>query len=147
MNVVFTYPNADPGHKQVIEFLKKFKNKKRYFIIKNAGANLYANLLRNSLLLLGNSSSGIVEAASFKKPVINLGSRQKGKYIPKNVINCDFDTKKILKSIDKAKSKKFIKEIKKLQNPYESKIKIKDVINIILKIEKNDKLLRKKFID
>ena len=62
MNVVFTYPNADPGHKQVIEFLKKFKNKKRYFIIKNAGANLYANLLRNSLLLLGNSSSGIVEA-------------------------------------------------------------------------------------
>ena len=147
MNVVFTYPNADPGYKQVIEFIKKFKNKKRYFIIKNAGANLYANLLRNSSLLLGNSSSGIVEAASFKKPVINLGSRQKGKYIPKNVINCDFDTKKILKSIDKAKSKKFIKEIKKLQNPYESKIKIKDVINIILKIEKNDRLLRKKFID
>ncbi len=147
MNVVFTYPNADPGYKQVIEFIKKFKNKKRYFIIKNAVANLYANLLRNSSLLLGNSSSGIVEAASFKKPVINLGSRQKGKYIPKNVINCDFDSKKILKSINKAKSKKFIKEIKKLQNPYESKIKIKDVINIILKIEKNDRLLRKKFID
>ena len=50
--------------------------------------------LRNAAFLFGNSSSGIVEAASFNKPVINLGTRQKGKYIPQNVINCDFNLKK-----------------------------------------------------
>lgn len=147
MNVVFTYPNADPGYKQIINFLNKFKNKKKYLILKNAGVNLYANLLRNAAFLFGNSSSGIVEAASFNKPVINLGTRQKGKHIPQNVINCDFNFKKILKSVSKAKSKKFYRKIKKFRNPYESKIKIKDVVNIILNIKNNDKLLRKKFKD
>ena len=82
MNVVFTYPNADPGYKKIIHFLNKFKNKKKYLILKNAGVNLYANLLRNAAFLFGNSSSGIVEAASFNKPVINLGTRQKRKAHP-----------------------------------------------------------------
>ena len=95
LNVVFTYPNADPGFETVINFIKTFKNKKKYIVFKNAGINLYANLLKNATLLLGNTSSGIVEAASFKKPVINLGTRQKGKYTPKNVINCDFNSKKL----------------------------------------------------
>tara|TARA_E500000178_G_C17021857_1_gene756017 strand:+ start:643 stop:1782 length:1140 start_codon:yes stop_codon:yes gene_type:complete len=147
MNVVFTYPNADPGHKQIINFIKKFKNKKKYLIFKNAGITLYANLLRNASFLLGNSSSGIVEAASFKKPVINLGTRQKGKHIPKNVINCDFNSQKILKSIIKANSKKLRKKISLLKNPYESKTNIKDIIRLILRIRQNDKLLRKKFKD
>ena len=147
MNVVFTYPNADPGYEQIIKFIKRFKNKKKYLIFKNAGITLYANLLRNASILLGNSSSGIVEAASFKKPVINLGTRQKGKYIPKNVINCDFNSQKILKCIIKAKSKKLQKKISKLRNPYESNTNIKDIVRTILKIKKNDKLLRKKFKD
>ncbi len=147
LNVVFTYPNADPGFKRVINFIKTFKDKKKYIVFKNAGINLYANLLKNATLLLGNTSSGIVEAASFKKPVINLGTRQKGKYIPQNVINCDFNSKKITKSIAKATSKNFNNKIKNLKNPYESKIKIKEIIKIILKINNNDKILRKKFID
>ncbi len=147
LNVVFTYPNADPGFETVIKFIKSFRDKKKYIVFKNAGINLYANLLKNATLLLGNTSSGIVEAASFKKPVINLGTRQKGKYIPKNVINCDFNRKKIMKSITKAMSKNFNEKIKNLINPYESKIKINEIIKIIYKINNNDKILRKKFID
>tara|TARA_Y200000002_G_C22688499_1_gene666960 strand:- start:6595 stop:7734 length:1140 start_codon:yes stop_codon:yes gene_type:complete len=147
LNVVFTYPNADPGFETVINFIKTFRDKKKYIVFKNAGINLYANLLKNATLLLGNTSSGIVEAASFKKPVINLGTRQKGKYTPKNVINCDFNSKKIMKSIAKAMSKNFNDKIKNLINPYESKIKINEIIKIILKISNNDKILRKKFID
>ena len=107
LNIVFTYPNADPGFKTIINFIKTFRDKKKYIIFKNAGINLYANLLKNATLLLGNTSSGIVEAVSFKKPVVNLGTRQKGKYIPQNVINCDFNSKKITKSIAKARSKNF----------------------------------------
>ena len=96
---------------------------------------------------MGNTSSGIVEAVSFKKPVVNLGTRQKGKYIPQNVINCDFNSKKITKSIAKARSKNFNDKIKNLKNPYKTKMKIKEIIKIILKINNNDKILRKKFID
>ncbi len=147
LNVVFTYPNADPGFETVIKFIKNFRDKKKYIVFKNAGINLYANLLKNATLLLGNTSSGIVEAASFKKPVINLGTRQKGKYTPKNVINCDFNSKKIMKSITRATSKNFNDKIKNLINPYESKIKINEIIKIISKINNNDKILRKKFID
>ena len=55
--------------------------------------------------MIGNSSSGIVEAASFKLPVVNLGIRQLGKEKPKNVINSDFKFKNILKSIQKGSSK------------------------------------------
>ena len=104
MNVVFTYPNADPGHKQVIEFLKKFKNKKDTLLLKMLEL-IYANLLRNSLLLLGNSSSGIVEAASFKKPVINLGSRQKENIFQKMSLIAILIQKKFLKALIRLKVK------------------------------------------
>ena len=147
LNLIITYPNADPGYQKVINFMNlNFKNKKKYIIIKNAGANLYANLIRNSSCLVGNSSSGIVEAASFKKPVVNIGTRQKGKFIPKNVINTGYNEKDIFDGIQIARSQKFIKKVKNLVNPYESKIDVKKIAKLILSLKKNDKLLRKKFI-
>ena len=94
INLVITFPNADPKNKKIIEFLKKnFKNKKKYFLIKNCGKELYINLLKHSEFIIGNSSSGIVEAA-LKLPAINIGSRQDGKFKPLNVIDCDYQTKK-----------------------------------------------------
>ena len=62
--------------KRLKDLLKKFK---KIYFYKNSGAELYSNLLRNCYAMLGNSSSGIVEAASFGLPVINIGNRQKGK--------------------------------------------------------------------
>ena len=148
INVIFTYPNADPGYNKIIRFINKnFKDTKKYKIIKNAGSALYANLIRNSLAIVGNSSSGIVEAASFKKPTVNIGTRQNGKFMPRNVINTGYSSKNILNGIKLALSKKFNKRIKNLSNPYESNTSIKKIVNIILNLKINDKLLRKKFID
>ena len=59
----------------------------------------YSSVLENSKFIIGNSSSGIVEAATFKKPAINVGSRQKGKFMPPNVINAKNDKNEILKKI------------------------------------------------
>ena len=88
---IFTYPNSDLGYEYIIKKIKKLcKKNKKFKLIKFSSKILYANLLRNCVCMIGNSSSGIVEAASFKLPVVNLGIRQSGKEKPKNVINSDF---------------------------------------------------------
>ena len=97
--------------------------------------------------MVGNSSSGIVESASFNLPVVNIGIRQDGKVKPKNVINTNFKEKKILRAIKKATSKKFKESIKNLKNPYEKKINLQIINNFILNSCKNSKILHKKFID
>ena len=95
--------------------------------------------------MVGNSSSGIVEAASFKLPVINLGIRQDGKIKPKNIINTDFKTQNILNAINKGVSKKFKTSLKKLKNPYESNLSIDKICNFITRKYEKKKLLLKKF--
>ena len=146
--IIFTYPNSDLGHKKIIKKIKVFCHKnQRCAFIKNASISLYANLLKRSCAMVGNSSSGIVEAASFKLPVVNIGIRQDGKVKPKNIINTDFEEKKILKAIKIATSKKFRDSIKNLKNPYEKKVDLQKITNFILRSCKNSKILHKRFID
>lgn len=118
-NIIFTYPNADEGYSDYIKLIHKNLKKKNSKIIKSLGIENYHQLLSKSKLLIGNSSSGIIETGSFKVPFINLGDRQKGRYAPKNVINCSFKSKEILKAYNYATSKKFKKELIKFKNPYE----------------------------
>lgn len=146
--IIFTYPNSDLGHQKIIKKIKVFCQKnRRYVFIKNASISLYSNLLKRSSAMVGNSSSGIVEAASFKLPVVNIGIRQDGKVKPKNIINTSFEEKKILKAIKKASSKKFKDSIKNLKNPYEKKVDLQKITNFILRSCKNSKILHKRFID
>ncbi len=148
MDAIFTYPNADVGHEKIISFLKKnLKNHKKYSLIKNCGSYEYFNLLKNCFAVVGNSSSGIVEAASFKIPCINIGTRQSGKFFPGNVVNSKYGWKDIYKSILKVKQKSFQNKIKNLKNPYESNYSLKKLCFIIGNINKSDKTLRKKFVD
>ena len=103
--------------------------------------------MKKAKLILGNSSSGIVEAATFKTPVINVGTRQNGKVKPNNVIDVDYDYKSILKGIKKSQSKEFLRRIKNIQNPYKANITTKKIANLIINLKINDNLIRKKFID
>jgi len=148
LNAVITYPNADPKHYDIIKFIKKkFKNKKKYLIIKNCGLKYYISFMRNSEFLLGNSSSGIVEAASFNIPVVNVGTRQDGKYKPSNVIDTGYSKEDIYKGIKIATRKEFKNKLKNIKNPYESSLGARKIVDFILKLKINDKLLKKKFID
>ena len=148
LNAVITYPNADAGHNKIIKIiLKKLFNKRKYKIIKNCGAKIYSNIMQNCLAMIGNSSSGIVEAASFNIPVINIGTRQDGKFKPKNIIDCKYSWKDIYSKILKIKNGKLLNRSKKIKNPYEAKISLKKIIKMILNINNRDKILRKKFID
>lgn len=148
INAIVTYPNSDPKYKEIIKTFKKtLTNKKKFLFVKYLGEKKYFNLMKFAQFLIGNSSSGIVESASFKIPVINIGIRQKGKHIPKNVINANHDKASIIKAIKKAKSKSFRTFVKRVNNPYVSKIDFKKISSEILKTVLKKDLLKKKFIN
>lgn len=137
-SVIFTYPNADQGFGKFIQIIKKKLKSKNILLVKNLGRTNYYSFLKHCNLIIGNSSSGIIESASFKKPVINLGIRQKNRYAMKNVINCKFNFKEILAAFKKSKSKKFQEMLKKIKNEYELPNTSDKSIQIILKILSND---------
>ena len=145
-NIVLTYPNSDPKFKSIIKILKK-EIKNNLLIIKSCSEKNFFSLLKFSNFTLGNSSSGIVEAASLKIPSINIGDRQKGKYMPKNVINVKAKLEEILKGINKAKNKYFKNSIQKIKNPYNSKVSLNLIANQIINFKSYNKLLKKKFVD
>ena len=91
-------PNADIGYKFILNKIKEFtKNRKNAFLFKSLGHQKYFSLCKFIDFYIGNSSSGIIELASFKKPSINVGTRQSGRMKPKNVIDCDYKKENILK--------------------------------------------------
>jgi UDP-hydrolysing UDP-N-acetyl-D-glucosamine 2-epimerase len=129
--IIFTYPNADEGYLDYIKLIEKNLDKKNSMIVKNFGIQKYHLMLSNSDLLIGNSSSGIIESCSFKIPCINLGDRQKQRLSPKNIIHSTFDIKNILKAYNKATSNRFKLHVINLKNPYENKNTSNKILNII----------------
>ena len=131
-NIILTYPNADSGFNDYIKIIKLYlSNKKNVNVVKNLGIKYYYAVLKKSDLLIGNSSSGIIESASFNLATINLGNRQKYRFTNKNVIHSSFDQNKIKDAINKTKKKIFIKKTKNVKNIYFKKntsVKIKELI-------------------
>ncbi len=87
IQVVVIYPNNDKGSEQIIEEIEKFRNNKKFKIYKNLERGLYLSLLSISDLMIGNSSSGIIDTLTFKLPVINIGNRNLGRESGINVLN------------------------------------------------------------
>ena len=118
ISVLFTYANADSGgriiNKKIEEFCKLDPNK--YKVVKSLGQLRYLSAMKHVDLLIGNTSSGIIEAASFDKPVVNIGDRQSGRLKGINVIDCKI--KDLSKSIELALSSGFIIKCQNQQNIY-----------------------------
>lgn len=137
--LIFTLPNADTEGriiaKRIKEFITEFPSRGKYF--KSLGQINYLSAMREASLIIGNSSSGIIEAPSFKIPTINIGIRQKGRIKSDSVIDCRTNKDEILKAIKQGISVEFRKKLISTDNPYgtgESSKKIVDKIkNIDLK--------------
>ena len=140
---VWVLPNNDAGSSIVKNEI--FNNKDpNNIIFDNLPRSEYLELLKNCQLLIGNSSSGIIESSSFKVPVINLGRRQNNRYRPKNVIDLKkISMKLILKNIKKATSQKFYRIVKNIKNPYGDGNSSKKIIKILIQTKVDDKLLFK----
>ncbi|MDQ7047922.1 MAG: UDP-N-acetylglucosamine 2-epimerase [Sulfurovum sp.] len=118
INVLFTYANADDGGRIINKAIEKFvsNNTDKYFISKSLGQLNYLSAMKHVDLLIGNTSSGIIEAASFQKPVINIGTRQKGRLQSGNVIDCTIEG--LTETIHKAQSPKFQQYCQDVVNVY-----------------------------
>jgi len=118
INAFVGYPNIDPGNKDIIEIIDDFKNDKNFIFYKNLDRNVFINIYRNSLLIIGNSSSGIVESASIPIPAINVGYRQTGRKPNENVVFSKIDIESISNSIDSVLSEYFQIKLKSVKNIY-----------------------------
>ena len=148
LQVILTYPNIDPGHRPIVEAIEEFASRdpKHRVLLKNAGHEIFSSLLRNVDALIGNSSSGIVEAASFKLPVVNIGTRQDGKVRAKNVIDVNYNLDDIESGLSQALSFKFKNSLSDLINPYGDGNAGPRIANIIASQALDARLLRKKFV-
>ncbi len=108
IQIVTTYSNADYGGKQINEFLEEAgkHNKDKIRVVQSLGNRRYLSFMKQVSFVIGNSSSGIVEAPTLGVPVINIGDRQKGRYQCKNIIQSTTNIEDIKVAIDKAMSKK-----------------------------------------
>ena len=116
LNIIITSPNIEKDSSKILTIVNKYiKRKKNYIFFKSLGFKNYQILLKNSDFIIGNTSSGIMEAPYYKIPSINIGSRQKGRVRHKSVIDCNYNERSIEKSIKKALSKSFKNSISKMK--------------------------------
>lgn len=147
-NIIFTKSNSDMDGKIINKMIDKFsfKNSHKAISITSMGQLNYLSALKQVDLIIGNSSSGLLEAPSFKIGTINIGDRQNGRIKAKSVIDCPPDKKNIKKSIKKIYSNNFQEILKKVKNPYDNGSASKKIVKI-LKTVKLDNILKKNFFN
>ena len=129
---IIIYPCSDSGSNEMIKIIKKYKYLPFIRTYKNIESDIFMSLLRKIDVLIGNSSTGILEAPFFKLPVVNIGIRQKGRERGNNVIDVGYNKDDIKKGILTALNNKFRKGINK--NPYVSeKLVEKEIVKVLLK--------------
>lgn len=139
------YPNADAGGREMIEVIKKYENSPYIKTYKNIPRKEYLSLLNVASVLIGNSSSGIIEAASFKLPVVNIGSRQRGRERAENVIDSEYRKEDIIsKTLKCLNDENFKRKVKTCKNPYGEGKTGEKIAEILCKINLDEKLLQKK---
>ena len=144
VGLVFTMPNADPEGaviaREIEKFVQENKNAASY---DSLGHNLYFNVMKVVDLVIGNSSSGLLEAPSFNLPCVNLGNRQVGRMQSALTLQVNIDREAIIRSIDKAMAM----ERKEIENPYGDGKSAKRIVSILNNIKQPQNLLKKKFFD
>jgi len=114
---VIIYPNNDAGSTVVREKIDAFRGP-WLRVERNVPRRLYAGLMRVASVIVGNSSSGLLEAPSFELPCVNIGRRQQGRLQGRNVINVEHDRREILRALRRAMSPEFKKSLVGMKNPY-----------------------------
>lgn len=115
---VVSYPNVDFGNQKIITVIEKYKNNPNFIFYKNLTRELFLSIYKRSKFIIGNSSSGICEAASIPIPAINVGMRQVGRYADSNVVFCDSSYLGIKRAIQEVCENSFSSNLQELINSY-----------------------------
>lgn len=145
-NIIFTKPNADTDGRILISLIDQYvathSNKSVAFI--SLGQLRYLSLLQHVDMVVGNSSSGLIEVPSFKIPTINIGDRQRGRLKSKSVIDCEPIKDSIIKAFEIAKSSSFKKSLDSLENLYGTGNSSDKIMTVLRNIDIKG-ILKKKF--
>ena len=145
--VIFTKPNADRGNRKISNVIDKIVNSQEDFhCFESLGHLRYLSLIQHADLVLGNSSSGLLEVPYFRKPTINVGNRQSGRIEAKSVISCEANSQEITSAIKRTYTNEFKKILSEFENPYGNPGASDKIFNLIKEIELTD-IFKKKFFD
>lgn len=150
IRMIFTKANADTNGRIVNELIDKYtaQNSERACAFMSLGQKRYLSALKYCRIVIGNSSSGIIEAPSFGKPIINIGDRQKGRICADSVINCGYTQQEIQQAMETALTEEFENKASNCRNPYEKENTAANIISVIKDYLLNDKIkLKKGFYD
>ena len=150
IRMIFTKANADTNGRIVNELIDKYvaQNSERACAFMSLGQKRYLSALKYCRIVIGNSSSGIIEAPSFGKPIINIGDRQKGRICADSVINCGYTQQEIQQAMETALTEEFENKARNCRNPYEKENTAANIISVIKDYLLNDKIkLKKGFYD
>lgn len=143
--VIFTMPNSDLDGEILFSMIKNFvKSRSNSFAFESLGQQKYFSCLKIVDLVIGNSSSGLIEVPSFKIPTINIGDRQRGRLKAASVIDCDPSESAITKSIKRGLSPSFRSSLKKVNNPYGKKGASSRIVSVLESVSFKN-LLKKEF--
>lgn len=146
LKVIFTKPNADTNGRVIIEMIDHIVSKypDRFCAYTSLGQIRYLSALKFVDLVIGNSSSGLIEAPSFKVPTINIGDRQRGRIKADSVIDCEPNKNEIISAINAAISDDFQDKIKHTINPYGMSGASENIVNTLKSINLTH-IIKKKF--
>lgn len=147
--LLFTKSNADTGGLKIGEWIDHYvaANRNRAVAHTSLGRESYLNAVHHAELVLGNSSSGIIEVPAFAKPTVNIGDRQKGRVMGGSVISVPATTEAIRKGIEKGLQKEFRAGLKDLENPYGLRGASEKIVRILKQVSVDPEILKKKFYD
>jgi UDP-hydrolysing UDP-N-acetyl-D-glucosamine 2-epimerase len=117
-HILIGAPNADPGNAVLLATMQDLALAPEVTFYGNTARSFFVNLMRHAVLMVGNSSAGLLEAASVGLPVINLGERQRGRLCGGNVVFSDGDTPSFRVALDRVASEEFRNGMRTLVNPY-----------------------------
>ncbi len=143
--ILFCYPNADAGSRALVERTKSFlASRGRGQIFTNLDAVTYWSLLRHAGMLVGNSSSGIMETASFGLPTVNIGMRQQGRERASNVLDAAANKFAILQAIETVRTAEFRQSLVGLVNPYGEGYASENIVEVLTTVPLTRELLVKR---
>lgn len=148
MSFIFTKGNSDTYGRIINRIIDSFvENHENCTAVASLGTIKYLSALKYCNLVIGNSSSGIIEAPSFQVPTINIGDRQKGRIQALSIVNCEPNYTSIIEAIKKVSSKEFRKTLASVENPYEKDNTSSFIVTTIKDYIMHDINIKKEFYD
>jgi UDP-hydrolysing UDP-N-acetyl-D-glucosamine 2-epimerase len=146
--LILTYPGADTAGRTIIDRIEEFAgHHPNVRLGTSLGDRLYLSMLEHADAMVGNSSSGLIEAPSFGLPAVNIGSRQAGRLRGANVIDVEPERDDILRGIDSALTPGLRARLRAMANPYGDGRASSRIVEVLRQLELTPRLVRKRFVE